>query len=149
MFSRTLTEPCPLASESRVYVDITSSGQVLRFPATHASPFPPRPACPSAHFSALSLCPQDNETLEVYPPPLTTYQDVILGTRKTYAVYDLLDAAVVSNSRSLNIQLKWKRPLENGGWRVGRHGHHGLLRFHLVGDHSQSHLFTRRQQAYV
>ncbi|KAJ1076979.1 hypothetical protein K5549_019048, partial [Capra hircus] len=82
MFSRTLTEPCPLASESRVYVDITSYGQ-------------------------------DNETLEVYPPPLTAYQDVILGTRKTYAVYDLLDAAVVSNSRSLNIQLKWKRPPEN------------------------------------
>uniref|UniRef100_A0AC11EHN1 Phosphatidylinositol glycan anchor biosynthesis class T n=1 Tax=Ovis aries TaxID=9940 RepID=A0AC11EHN1_SHEEP len=82
MFSRTLTEPCPLALESRVYVDITSYGQ-------------------------------DNETLEVYPPPLTTYQDVILGTRKTYAVYDLLDAAVVSNSRSLNIQLKWKRPPEN------------------------------------
>lgn len=82
MFSRTLTEPCPLASESRVYVDVTSYGQ-------------------------------DNETLEVYPPPLSTYQDVILGTRKTYAVYDLLDAAVVSNSRSLNIQLKWKRPPEN------------------------------------
>ncbi|XP_055293785.1 GPI transamidase component PIG-T isoform X1 [Moschus berezovskii] len=82
MFSRTLTEPCPLASESRVYVDITSYGQ-------------------------------DNETLEVYPPPLTTYQDVILGSRKTYAVYDLLDAAVVSNSRSLNVQLKWKRPPEN------------------------------------
>lgn len=133
MFSRTLTEPCPLALESRVYVDITSYGQVLRSPATHVSLFPPRPACPSARFSALSLCSQDNETLEVYPPPLTTYQDVILGTRKTYAVYDLLDAAVVSNSRSLNIQLKWKRPPENGWWRVGHHGHHGLPQFHLVG----------------
>uniref|UniRef100_A0A8D1DTV4 Phosphatidylinositol glycan anchor biosynthesis class T n=1 Tax=Sus scrofa TaxID=9823 RepID=A0A8D1DTV4_PIG len=82
MFSRTLTEPCPLAAESRVYVDITSYSQ-------------------------------DNETLEVYPLPLTTYQDVILGTRRTYAVYDLLDSAVINNSRSLNLQLKWKRPPEN------------------------------------
>lgn len=53
--------------------------------------------------------------MEVNPPPLTTYQDVILGTRRTYAVYDLLDMAVISSSRNLNIQLKWKRPLENGG----------------------------------
>ncbi|KAI2595026.1 PIGT isoform 61, partial [Pan troglodytes] len=82
MFSRTLTEPCPLASESRVYVDITTYNQ-------------------------------DNETLEVHPPPTTTYQDVILGTRKTYAIYDLLDTAMINNSRNLNIQLKWKRPPEN------------------------------------
>ncbi|XP_027629993.1 GPI transamidase component PIG-T isoform X3 [Tupaia chinensis] len=83
MFSRTLTEPCPLASESRVYVDITNYSQ-------------------------------DNETLEVSPPPTTTYQDVILGTRKTYAVYDLLDTAMVNNSRNLNLQFKWKKPPENG-----------------------------------
>ncbi|PNJ86108.1 PIGT isoform 60, partial [Pongo abelii] len=83
MFSRTLTEPCPLASESRVYVDITNYNQ-------------------------------DNETLEVHPSPTTTYQDVILGTRKTYAIYDLLDSAMINNSRNLNIQLKWKRPPENG-----------------------------------
>ncbi|PNJ86112.1 PIGT isoform 65, partial [Pongo abelii] len=82
MFSRTLTEPCPLASESRVYVDITNYNQ-------------------------------DNETLEVHPSPTTTYQDVILGTRKTYAIYDLLDSAMINNSRNLNIQLKWKRPPEN------------------------------------
>ncbi|XP_030771690.1 GPI transamidase component PIG-T isoform X3 [Rhinopithecus roxellana] len=82
MFSRTLTEPCPLASESRVYVDITNYNQ-------------------------------DNETLEVNPPPTTTYQDIILGTRKTYAIYDLLDTAMINNSRNLNIQLKWKRPPEN------------------------------------
>uniref|UniRef100_A0A8C8W9E8 Phosphatidylinositol glycan anchor biosynthesis class T n=1 Tax=Panthera leo TaxID=9689 RepID=A0A8C8W9E8_PANLE len=82
MFSRTLTEPCPLASESRVYVDITGYNQ-------------------------------DNETLEVTPPPTTTYQDVILGARKTYAVYDLLDTAVINNSRNLNLQLKWKSPPES------------------------------------
>uniref|UniRef100_F7FDU1 Phosphatidylinositol glycan anchor biosynthesis class T n=1 Tax=Macaca mulatta TaxID=9544 RepID=F7FDU1_MACMU len=55
----------------------------------------------------------DNETLEVNPPPTTTYQDVILGTRKIYAIYDLLDTAMINNSRNLNIQLKWKRPPEN------------------------------------
>ncbi|XP_049635169.1 GPI transamidase component PIG-T [Suncus etruscus] len=82
MFSRTLTEPCPLASESRVYVDITNYNQ-------------------------------DNETLEVSPPPTSTYQDVILGSQKTYAVYDLFDAATINGSRNLNLQLKWKRPSES------------------------------------
>ncbi|XP_034496469.1 GPI transamidase component PIG-T isoform X5 [Ailuropoda melanoleuca] len=88
MFSRTLTEPCPLASESRVYVDITSYHQ-------------------------------DNETLEVSPPPTTTYQDVTLGTLKTYAVYDLLDTAVINNSRNLNLQLKWKSPPATGALNRG------------------------------
>nr|XP_033696971.1 GPI transamidase component PIG-T isoform X1 [Tursiops truncatus] len=101
MFSRTLTEPCPLASESRVYVDVTNYSQ-------------------------------DNETLEVYPAPLTTYQDVVLGTRKTYAVYDLLDTAVINSSRSLNLQLKWKRPPGNGGWEVGSRSPHRLQRVQLV-----------------
>ncbi|XP_004698068.1 GPI transamidase component PIG-T [Echinops telfairi] len=82
MFSWSLTEPCPLASESRIYLDITSSKQ-------------------------------DNETLEVSPPPTTTYQATVLGTRKTYAVYDLLDPALLSSSRLLNLQLKWKRLPEN------------------------------------
>lgn len=82
MFSRTLTEACPLASQSLVYVDITGYSQ-------------------------------DNETLEVSPPPTSTYQDVILGTRKTYAVYDLFDTAMINNSRNLNIQLKWKRLPDN------------------------------------
>ncbi|XP_045300409.1 GPI transamidase component PIG-T isoform X1 [Leopardus geoffroyi] len=112
MFSRTLTEPCPLASESRVYVDITGYNQVPMSPVTTV-PLHPRPACASALFSALPLCPQDNETLEVTPPPTTTYQDVILGARKTYAVYDLLDTAVINNSRNLNLQLKWKSPPES------------------------------------
>ncbi|XP_026934010.1 GPI transamidase component PIG-T isoform X1 [Sagmatias obliquidens] len=103
MFSRTLTEPCPLASESRVYVDVTNYSQ-------------------------------DNETLEVYPAPLTTYQDVVLGTRKTYAVYDLLDTAVINSSRSLNLQLKWKRPPGNGGWEVGSRSPHRLQRVQLVGE---------------
>uniref|UniRef100_A0A8C9APK1 Phosphatidylinositol glycan anchor biosynthesis class T n=1 Tax=Prolemur simus TaxID=1328070 RepID=A0A8C9APK1_PROSS len=60
-----------------------------------------------------ALCPQDNETVEVNPPPTTTYEDVILGTRRTYAVYDLLDTAMINNSRNLNLQLKWKKPPEN------------------------------------
>lgn len=118
MFARTLTEPCPLASESRVYVDITSyDDQVLRSPATYTSLFPggqPVPLLASQPFVALYS--QDNETLEVNPPPTTTYQDIVLGTQKTYAVYDLLDTAVINSSRNFNLQLKWKRPPENGEW---------------------------------
>ncbi|XP_075384812.1 GPI-anchor transamidase component PIGT [Tenrec ecaudatus] len=82
MFSWSLTEPCPLASESRIYLDITGYKQ-------------------------------DNETMEVSPSPTTTYQATVLGTRKTYAVYDLLDPALLSSSRLLNLQLKWKRLPEN------------------------------------
>lgn len=117
MFSRTLTEACPLASESRVYVDVTSYNQVPRSQSQSPS-LHPKPAYASAHFSVLPLCHQDNETLEVHPTPTTTYQDVTLGTQKTYAVYDLLDTAVINNSRNLNLQFKWKSPPENGrcGW---------------------------------
>lgn len=145
MFSRTLTEPCPLASESRVYVDITGYNQV---PVSAVTPAPlcPRPACASALFSALPLCPQDNETLEVNPPPPTTYQDVVLGARKTYAVYDLLDTAVINNSHNLNLQLKWKSPPESGGCgRAARHS--GLQRFPLGEDSSPS--FHRGYKACV
>lgn len=71
----------------------------------------------------LPLCCQDNGTLEVSPAPSSTYQDVILGTRKTYAVYDLFDTAMINNSRNLNIQIKWKRPLDNGELMGGREGH--------------------------
>lgn len=74
----------------------------------------PKASLPLCSLLSPAPCPQDNETLEVNPPPLTTYQDVILGTRKTYAVYDLLDMAVINSSRNLNLQLKWKRPPENG-----------------------------------
>lgn len=97
---------------------------------------PARSAC----FLALPLCPQDNETLEVNPPPTTTYQDVILGTRKIYAIYDLLDTAMINNSRNLNIQLKWKRPPENGEWVDGWTA--GLQR--LQSKDSQSHVFAVR-----
>lgn len=36
MFSRTLTEACPLASSSKIYVDITDSPQVFLF-SCHAN----------------------------------------------------------------------------------------------------------------
>ncbi|XP_038606623.1 GPI transamidase component PIG-T [Tachyglossus aculeatus] len=79
MFSRTLTEPCPLATQSRVYVDVSGNAQ-------------------------------DGEALEVSPPPKDTYQAVVLGERRTYAVFDLLDPATFNGSRSLNLQLRGKRP---------------------------------------
>ncbi|KAH0619097.1 hypothetical protein JD844_018763 [Phrynosoma platyrhinos] len=79
IFSRTLTEACPLASQSKVYVDISSRGQ-------------------------------EKELLEVSPAPLSVHEASVQGERRTYAVYDLLNPLLFNSSRSLNVQLKWKRP---------------------------------------
>ncbi|XP_003225347.2 GPI transamidase component PIG-T [Anolis carolinensis] len=79
IFSRTLTEACPLSSQSKVYVDISSRGQ-------------------------------EKELLDVSPAPLSIHEAVVQGDRRTYAVYDLLNPALFNGSRSLNVQLKWKRP---------------------------------------
>ncbi|KAJ6661110.1 hypothetical protein lerEdw1_016911 [Lerista edwardsae] len=82
IFSRTLTEACPLASQSKVYVDISSKGQ-------------------------------EKELLEVSPAPLSVHEASVQGDRRTYAVYDLLNPALFNASRSLNVQLKWKRPQDS------------------------------------
>ncbi|CAM4643622.1 GPI-anchor transamidase component PIGT isoform X2 [Caretta caretta] len=82
MFSRTVTEACPLASESKIYVDISSKTQ-------------------------------ENELLEVTPPPLSVHEASVQGDRRTYAVYDLLSPFLFNVSRSLNVQLKWKRPQDS------------------------------------
>uniref|UniRef100_A0A8D0BQJ9 Phosphatidylinositol glycan anchor biosynthesis class T n=1 Tax=Salvator merianae TaxID=96440 RepID=A0A8D0BQJ9_SALMN len=82
MFSRTLTEACPLASQSKVYIDISSKDQ-------------------------------EKELLEVSPAPLSVYEASVQGDKRTYAVYDLLNPALFSGSRSLNVQLKWKRPQDD------------------------------------
>uniref|UniRef100_A0ACB8F5V1 Uncharacterized protein n=1 Tax=Sphaerodactylus townsendi TaxID=933632 RepID=A0ACB8F5V1_9SAUR len=79
IFSRTLTEACPLASQSKIYVDISSKSQ-------------------------------ESELLEVSPAPQSVHEASVLGNRRTYAVYDLLDPELFNVSRSLNVQLKWKRP---------------------------------------
>ncbi|XP_039354151.1 GPI transamidase component PIG-T isoform X1 [Mauremys reevesii] len=82
MFSRTVTEACPLASESKIYVDISSKTQ-------------------------------ENELLEVTPLPLSMHEASVQGDRRTYAVYDLLSPSLFNVSRSLNVQLKWKRPQDS------------------------------------
>ncbi|NXQ45032.1 PIGT transamidase, partial [Catharus fuscescens] len=82
MFSRTLTDTCPLASQSKVYVDIS--------PKT-----------------------KEKELLEVSPPPTSVHEAVVQGDKKTYAVYDLLSPSLFNTSRSLNVQLKWKRPQDS------------------------------------
>ncbi|NXO35230.1 PIGT transamidase, partial [Locustella ochotensis] len=82
MFSRTLTDTCPLASQSKVYVDISPKNK-------------------------------ENELLEVSPPPTSVHEAVVQGDRKTYAVYDLLSPSLFNTSRSLNVQLKWKRPQDS------------------------------------
>ncbi|NXS14404.1 PIGT transamidase, partial [Neodrepanis coruscans] len=82
MFSRTLTDSCPLASESKVYVDISPKNK-------------------------------EKELLEVTPPPTSVHEAIVQGDKKTYAVYDLLSPSLFNTSRSLNVQLKWKRPQDS------------------------------------
>ncbi|NWV22266.1 PIGT transamidase, partial [Origma solitaria] len=82
MFSRTLTDTCPLASQSKVYVDISPKNK-------------------------------EKELLEVSPPPTSVHEAIVQGDKKTYAVYDLLSPSLFNTSRSLNVQLKWKRPQDS------------------------------------
>ncbi|NXG11469.1 PIGT transamidase, partial [Sakesphorus luctuosus] len=82
MFSRTLTDACPLASQSKVYVDISPKNK-------------------------------EKELLEVTPAPTSVHEAVVQGDKKTYAVYDLLSPSIFNMSRSLNVQLKWKRPQDS------------------------------------
>ncbi|POI26287.1 hypothetical protein CIB84_009960 [Bambusicola thoracicus] len=79
MFSRTLTDACPLASESKVYVDISPKNK-------------------------------EKQLLEVTPTPTSVHEAIVQGDKTTYAVYDLLSPVLFNTSRSLNVQLKWKRP---------------------------------------
>ncbi|NXJ15026.1 PIGT transamidase, partial [Odontophorus gujanensis] len=79
MFSRTLTDACPLASESKVYVDISPKNK-------------------------------GKELLEVTPTPTSVHEAIVQGDKTTFAVYDLLSPVLFNTSRSLNVQLKWKRP---------------------------------------
>ncbi|NXQ96661.1 PIGT transamidase, partial [Sagittarius serpentarius] len=82
MFSRTLTDACPLASQSKVYVDISPKNK-------------------------------EKELLEVTPPPTSVHEAIVQGDKRTYAVYDLLSPSLFNTSRSLNVQLKWKRPQDS------------------------------------
>ncbi|NWX49802.1 PIGT transamidase, partial [Steatornis caripensis] len=82
MFSRTLTDACPLASQSKVYVDISPKNK-------------------------------EKELLEVTPLPSSVHEAVVQGDKRTYAVYDLLSPSLFNTSRSLNVQLKWKRPQDS------------------------------------
>lgn len=57
--------------------------------------------------------PQEKELLEVSPAPTSVHEAVVQGDKKTYAVYDLLSPSLFNTSRSLNVQLKWKRPQDS------------------------------------
>lgn len=47
------------------------------------------------------------------PPPTSVHEAIVQGDKKTYAVYDLLSPSLFNTSRSLNVQLKWKRPQDS------------------------------------
>lgn len=59
------------------------------------------------------LLSQEKELLEVTPPPASVYEAIVQGDKRTYAVYDLLSPSLFNTSRSLNVQLKWKRPQDS------------------------------------
>jgi len=56
---------------------------------------------------------QEKELLEVTPAPTSVHEAVVQGDKRTYAVYDLLSPSLFNTSRSLNVQLKWKRPQDS------------------------------------
>ncbi|XP_062248373.1 GPI transamidase component PIG-T [Platichthys flesus] len=97
MFSRTLTEACPLASSSKIYVDVTDNPQGEQFELSPATPL-------------LS-------------------QEVVLGDRRTFSVYDLTQQITFGTVRSLNLLIRWKssesdmlRPLLHGERYVAGYG---------------------------
>lgn len=64
-------------------------------------------------FSQSISFPQEKDLLEVSPTPTSVHQAIVQGEKKTYAVYDLLSPSLFNTSRSLNVQLKWKRPQDS------------------------------------
>uniref|UniRef100_A0A8C8JS23 GPI transamidase component PIG-T n=1 Tax=Oncorhynchus tshawytscha TaxID=74940 RepID=A0A8C8JS23_ONCTS len=100
MFSRTLllTEACPLAFSSKVYVDVTDNPQV------------------------------SNLTFELSLATPLLSQAVVLEDRRTYSVYDLTNQATFGQTRSLNMLLRWRaaenmlRPLLHGERYVAGYG---------------------------
>ncbi|XP_013871254.1 GPI transamidase component PIG-T isoform X1 [Austrofundulus limnaeus] len=98
MFSRTLTEACPLASSSKIYIDITENTQernILRFyyPKTKMEKF-----CSSFK----------EEQFELIPATPLVSQAVVLGDRRTFSVYDLTQQVTFGTVRSLNLLIRWK-----------------------------------------
>ncbi|XP_061910365.1 GPI transamidase component PIG-T [Entelurus aequoreus] len=75
MFARTLTEACPLASSSKIYVDVSDTAEGEQFELTPATPL-------------LS-------------------QEVVLGDRRTFSVYDLTQESTFGSARSLNLLIRW------------------------------------------
>lgn len=136
MFSRTLTEACPLASSSKVYVDVTDNPEVGAvicpskfftcviiiitiifflfiltgaWPQAHCSTLQKVPSCPCClHVTDMTLHVQQGELFDLLPvSPLLT-QAVVLGDRRTFAVYDLTNKETFGNTRSLNLLVRWK-----------------------------------------
>lgn len=76
MFSRTLTEACPLASSSKIFVDVTDN--------------------------------PEGELFDLSPATPVLNTAVVLGDRRTYAMYDLTKAETFGQLRSFNLLMRWK-----------------------------------------
>lgn len=128
MFSRTLTEACPLASSSKIYVDITDSPQVFFFQPCHANS---TARIRSHHLSGVTvqncsssarslhwgcffvptcvmLAVFQGEHLEVSPATPLLSQAVALGDRRTFSLYDLTQKNTFGMTHSLNLLIRWK-----------------------------------------
>lgn len=114
MFSRTLTEACPLASSSKVYVDITDNPEVKQRPWILSICFVMICHLIIFHCSfqsvrlSVMLFVQQGELFELSPATPLLSQAVVLGDRRTYSVYDLTRAETFGQLRSLNLLLRWK-----------------------------------------
>lgn len=126
MFSRTLTEACPLASSSKIYVDVTDNSGVR---VTHAV-LPHALHAPleqQGHFCItvpnvcelcnllssfarghLPVCALQGEQFEVIPATPLVSQAAVLGDRRTFSVYDLTQKATFGTAHSLNLLIRWK-----------------------------------------
>lgn len=112
MFSRTLTDACPLASSSKIYVDITDSPQVFfsfnRVTLTILASVQALCIGGDSSFPCVMLLVFQGETLEVSPPTPLLSQAVALGDRRTFSVYDLTQKNTFGMTHSLNLLIRWK-----------------------------------------
>lgn len=134
MFSRTLTEACPLASSSKIYIDITDNPQVCALHNVLSSC-----KCPNAKrtisfncksgdlkvpcgvfglqqshravqplLSCSLLAAFQGEQFELSPATSLLSQAVVLGDRRTFSVYDLTQRITFGTVHSLNLLIRWK-----------------------------------------
>lgn len=142
MFSRTLTEACPLASSSKIYIDVTDNPQVAfcsstlnicisfvtiqtsemnliklsKWSQTHLTEedISPPPFSLNLYKNQMVSFLQEDQ-FELSPATHLLSQAVVLGDRRTFSVYDLTQQVTFGTVRSLNVLIRWKST--EGEWQ--------------------------------